>query len=211
MKKLSSFLVALALGISGISCSGTNDPMGAEDSNNLTTENIETLLSMENLDDVVVQLGSGGTFADNGLRICKGFFGEETVCMFTEVEWRVVIVLRALDANGVTDIEVKDIFPAEYSINNVLTNMGTFTVEPTGGGNSATEVKWNIDALPYGAAARLVVILSTELNPAGIQEFTSPGTYDLNPGVNVHWTWDGGNYEWEGLDFQVEAIECNGN
>lgn len=204
-------LFPLLAGIAGFSCTtGSQEPLSAEDSTDLGSMNIQALASMDNLDELAVRMGTGGTWADNGLRVCKGFFGEDTVCMFTKEEWRVPIVLRALDANGVSDIEVKDTFPAEYSVDEVFTNMGTFTVEPTGGDPSATRVVWNVDDLPYGTAARLVVLLSTRQNPAGIQEFTSPGTYDLNPGVNVHWTYNGQAYEIDGiLHLTVDAIECD--
>lgn len=204
-----AFLPALIV-IAGMSCSGGNPagPVATQEAGDLTLD-LQEMAKMENLDDIMLA-GGGGSWVGDGLRICKGFFGANVVCTFEDVEWRVPIVLRVLDQEGITDIEVKDTFPAEYSVDRFIATAGQVTVEPAGGGNSATKVTWTIDELPGGSVARLVMLVSTRTNPAGKQEFTSPGVYDLNPGMDAKWTVDGEEVEVEGINqLFVEAIDCD--
>jgi hypothetical protein len=196
--------------LAGISCSGNNPVTPSTTGMNADMPlDIAEIAKIPNLDDVLLASG-GGTWVGEGIRVCKGFFGENVVCLYTDVEWRVPIVLRVLDEEGISGIELTDTFPAEYSVDRFFVTAGEVTVEPTGGGNSATRVTWTIDELPYGAAVRLVLLVSTRPNPGGNQEFTSPGIYDLNPGLDMKWTVDGEEQEVEGLHrLTVEAIECD--
>ncbi len=218
MKRMLSIITLVMLPslvvLAGISCSsGTStNPMSGENAGAIydpsLLDEIDVIAKGQDIEDVLLA-GGGGTWTGDGIRICKGFFGDNVVCMFTEVTWRVVVVLRVLDENGVQNIEIKDTFPAEYEVERYVTTMGDATVEPVGGGNSATRVEWEVEDLAYGETARLVMLIKTRLNPAGHQEFTSPGIYDLNPGVNAKWDWLGDDYEVdEILQLQVEAIEC---
>ncbi|MFQ6104525.1 MAG: hypothetical protein ACE5OP_09565 [Candidatus Glassbacteria bacterium] len=207
--------LAILVVIAGLGCSSrtSNNPI-SESSHQAIFDpsllgEIDRIAKGQDIEDVILASG-GGTWAGDGIRICKGFFGDNVVCMFTKVTWRVVVVLRALDENGVQDIEIKDTFPAEYEIERYATTLGEATVEPVGGGNSATRVEWEVEDLPQGTTARLVMLVSTRLNPGGNQEFTSPGIYDLNPGVNAEWDYLEDDFEVEEiLGLEVEAIECD--
>jgi hypothetical protein len=206
-------LILVVMAVSSCTDGSSTNPTGTNDSyaifDPLLIAEIDQITKGQDIEDVFLS-GAGDTWSDNGLRICKGFFGTRVTCMFTKITWRVVIALRPLDENGVQNIEFKDTFPAEYEVERYATTMGEATVGPVGGGNSATRVEWEVEDLPFGETARLIMLVSTRPNPGGNQEFTSPGIYDLNPGVNTKWDYMGDDFEVdEILQLQVKAIECD--
>jgi hypothetical protein len=109
----------------------------------------------------------------------------------------------------VTDIYVKDVIPAEFHVEVVSYDRGEVELTPLGVGEMhATMLEWWIDELQPNETALLVFETTTRLNPAGKQEFTSPGIYILNTGYEIHWTYDGEDYEAVSGKYVVEAIDC---
>lgn len=49
----------------------------------------------------------------------------------------------------------------------------------------ATELVWHVGDLAEGEGAQLYFTVATNLNPAGKQRYTSPGTYELNSGPTL--------------------------
>ncbi len=143
---------------------------------------------------------------DWSLRFCKRIAGPDTVCTFTEESWKNAIHMRADDY--VTDIYVKDIIPAEFSVEVTSFSHGEIEVTSLGQGHGATMIEWWIDELQADEQAMMMFVVTTQLNPAGNQEFTSCGTYTINPGYDIHWTYQGETYESETPERTVVAIDC---
>lgn len=103
------------------------------------------------------------------------------------------MLLTVTNQTGVmlTNVVVKERLGAELQIDNpspgagVSVTAGTFS--PWTKGKSA---KWFIDWYPGdlapGASATLTIKAKTDLNPAGHQEYTSPGIYELNSGAALY-------------------------
>ena len=81
-----------------------------------------------------------------------------------------------------TDTTVEDRWGAEIDVLSATASQGTATLTLTG--KSAKEhLVWEIGTLGPGQTVNLVLRAGTDLNPAGRQEYTSPGVYEFNSGV----------------------------
>jgi hypothetical protein len=148
-------------------------------------------------------------FGDESLDFCKRIAGPDTVCTFSEEMWKNVIHMHALE--DVSEIYVKDIVPAEFDVRVIRYTHGTVVVTPLGQGEmGATMIEWWIDGLQADEQAMLIFAAATRENPAGRQEFTSPGTYAVNPGYDIHWTYHGMRYESRSGARTIVAIDCGG-
>jgi hypothetical protein len=108
-----------------------------------------------------------------------------TITESTETQWAVVIDVTNTYGYTMEDVVVKDRFGAEIEIDEVLEiTDGTYT-ETTKGKSAKVFLTWDIGDLPDGETARLALLVSTDLNPAGKQEYSSPGTYELNSGATL--------------------------
>jgi hypothetical protein len=145
-------------------------------------------------------------FGDESLRFCKRIAGPDTVCTFTEESWKNTIHMRADDF--VTDIYVKDIIPAEFSVEVTSFSHGEVEVTSLGQGHGATMIEWWIDELQANEQAMMMFVVTTRRNPAGNQEFTTYGTYTINPGYDISWTYRGETYESGTPERTVVAIDC---
>jgi hypothetical protein len=56
---------------------------------------------------------------------------------------------------------------------------------------------WEIGYLDPGVEAKLAFHISTDLNPAGKQEYTSPGCYELNSGATLKFKYEDVQYSEE--------------
>jgi hypothetical protein len=108
-----------------------------------------------------------------------------TVHVGEEVQWAVVIdVVNPYDYS-MTDVVITDRFGAEIEIEEVFSvTHGTVDLK-TNGKSQKVFLKWDIGDLNHDEMARLVLLVSTDLNPAGHQEYTSPGVYELNSGATL--------------------------
>jgi hypothetical protein len=98
------------------------------------------------------------------------------------VNFLIVIQVHNPSGQTGTNVTVKDRFGAEIDITSAIPSVGTATL--TTKGKSAKEfIEWNIGTLGPGGTANLVLKGNTDMNPAGKQEYTSPGVYEFNSGA----------------------------
>jgi len=142
--------------------------------------------------------------------------------LFTEYQWNIRITIRNNNPYPINDVRLKDKLGAEFKIDSVSeytftyspyerdgavevdgsfgalnkdgVAFGTFFVYWTGNSIKA-HFEWYIGTIPAGHGAQVYMRISTDTNPAGMQEFTSCGEYYLNSGATVQW--DGGSAETE--------------
>ncbi len=118
------------------------------------------------------------------------------------VEFRMAILIRAYRGYDWTDIMVYDRISAELDV-----DLGSF--EASQGtvvhcahlgrhGRGATLLIWDVGDLEAsdipGEGASLYFTAFTNINPAGKQRYTSPGTYELNSGPTLKCIEDGHQY-----------------
>lgn len=72
----------------------------------------------------------------------------------------------------------------EGYLNKTGVNFDGFTIFWTGNSVKA-HFQWDIGYIPEDETATIYVVVSTDTNPAGWQEYTSCGWYDLNSGATV--------------------------
>jgi len=53
------------------------------------------------------------------------------------------------------------------------------------GKSQKVHLKWYIGNLAPGKTAQLILLVSTDINPAGHQEYTTPGVYEMNSGATL--------------------------
>ncbi len=96
-----------------------------------------------------------------------------------------------------TDIVVTDNLAAEIEIDRVSSvSQGTLEIRYTGRSEKA-HLTWNVGTLQPDEWAWFTLEISTDLNPAGRQEYTSPGVYELNSGPTMKYYVDGIKYSLE--------------
>ncbi|UCE36231.1 MAG: hypothetical protein JSW00_11895, partial [Thermoplasmata archaeon] len=93
------------------------------------------------------------------------------------------------DIDDVTmeNVVVYDVLPAELELLDYELTQGTLTATTKGKGKmGSTHLTWVVGDLT--GEAELILKIATRKNPAGKQEFTSPGVYVLNEGVTAEGT-----------------------
>jgi hypothetical protein len=121
----------------------------------------------------------------------------------TETQWAVVIDIVNPFSYTMNDTVITDRFGAEieidepfpYSITHGTVSNTTTEDKSKGpakgkpdkrkGTSEKVFLTWEIGDLDPGETARLILLVSTDLNPAGHQEYTSPGIYELNSGATL--------------------------
>ena len=113
----------------------------------------------------------------------------------TCIVWLVTITVSNPHQYTMTDTIVTDHFGAELAVL-YPGPLSTVTIDPVihDHGNSGKEsfktqyrLIWEVGSLLPGGFATLELLVWTKLNPAGHQEYTSPGTYTLNSGPTAKW------------------------
>jgi hypothetical protein len=110
---------------------------------------------------------------------------DEIIEVGEEVCWVLTIrVINSLETT-ITDAVVTDRFSAEIEIDEPFPySITQGTVEYTTKGKSEKVfLTWTIGDLDPLAEATLTLLVSTDLTPDGIQEYTEPGIYELNSGA----------------------------
>jgi hypothetical protein len=75
-------------------------------------------------------------------------------------------------------------------------------------GNSCkVHFMWTIGGMTAGETATIYLVISTDLNPAGHQEFTSCGTYFLNSGATVKGFVNGKQVSAEANPIKIKAVD----
>jgi hypothetical protein len=109
--------------------------------------------------------------------------GPDEVLAHTYNKWELrIIISGATPNNSYEKVVVYDVLPAELELLEYELTQGTLTVTKKGKGKmGATHLYWDVGNLENDA--ELIIKIATRKNPAGKQEFTSPGTYFLNEGA----------------------------
>lgn len=110
-----------------------------------------------------------------------------TITEKTENQWAFVFEFTNPYEYEINDVTVTDRFGAELEIDEPFPETITHgTASYTTKGNSEKVfLTWDIGTLGPEETARLIIVVSTDLNPAGKQEYTSPGIYELNSGATL--------------------------
>lgn len=123
--------------------------------------------------------------------------GIEEGYTLTYYEWELLITVSNTGGSALDDVVVTDVLPAELQLlgMNVSTGVASFVdladdsqtraapAPPTVYPVKSTHIRWDVGPLEAGQSETLYMTVCTRLNPAGNQEFTSPGTYLINEGA----------------------------
>ncbi|MEW5936568.1 MAG: PKD domain-containing protein [Candidatus Thermoplasmatota archaeon] len=110
--------------------------------------------------------------------------GPDVVETHTCYGWTLEITVINEGGSFATDVYVYDVLPAELELINHTITHGTFAYVQNGHGQmGSTSLTWYVGSLGPQEEALLTLCIATTTNPAGHQEFTSPGTYSLNDGA----------------------------
>jgi hypothetical protein len=85
-------------------------------------------------------------------------------------------------------------------------NFGDFRIFWTGN-SCKVHFMWTIGPMTAGETATIYLVISTDLNPAGHQEFTSCGTYFLNSGATVKGFVNGKQVSAETDPIEIKAVD----
>ncbi|WP_457752567.1 COG1470 family protein [Thermococcus sp.] len=111
--------------------------------------------------------------------------GNTTVHIKTNQSWTMRIQVTNYGAER--EFVIKDVIPAEFEVdlNRTSATNGTYTFTSQGAGDmGSTHMEWRV-TVGAGESEYIDITIYTRLNPAGQQEFTSPGTYILNEGAEL--------------------------
>ncbi len=102
--------------------------------------------------------------------------GNTAVPLYEREVWTFRILVESELGDNYT---VLDTIPAEFEVLDIFASSGSYTQNYHG---RSCEIVWNVhvDGSEY-----MDVTVATKLNPAGKQEFTSPGSYNLNDGAEI--------------------------
>jgi hypothetical protein len=104
--------------------------------------------------------------------------------MREEIGWVMEISVKNTFPFTMQDVVVSDRLAAELKLDYYLPATAD-VVTKLQGKSEKVSLTWNIGTLSPGSSASLKLYVSTDLNPSGKQEFTSPGCYELNSGSVV--------------------------
>jgi len=126
--------------------------------------------------------GCSITVSNQGVELEKFLIaGNESVKTNEKMFWTFRI---SLTNHGVLEnFTVKDTIPAEFEVVSVETSAGSYTLKQSGNGEmGVTKLTWVVET---DKTEYIDVNVSTKLNPAGKQEFTSSGLHYLNSGAKL--------------------------
>lgn len=124
---------------------------------------------------------------------------------FERAAWLVTITVDNVNGAPITDVTVDDRFGGEYCVALRSRTQGTVVITASG----TTEkpmVRWTVGTIPAGGRATLVLRVSTDHNPAGKQEFTTPGVYTMNSGAVLKYYLGGVQQSRTSDQLQVTAV-----
>lgn len=126
-----------------------------------------------------------------------------------DVHWQMAISIAppASIPGPITDVVVSDRFGAEWEIIEItIVSQGTVTTW-TKGESEKVFLRWDVGTLNPGEMAYIIFQISTDLNPSGKQEYTSPGCYQLNSGAVLKFRYEGRQYSAYTLPIHVSVAE----
>lgn len=119
---------------------------------------------------------------DKGIGVVQAH--STTAIVGTETGWTLVITIANPFGYIMEDAVITDRFGAEIEIDSVVASVGTVT-EKTKGKSDKVFLTWEIGDLAISGTATLTLEISTDLNPAGHQEYTELGEEELNSGATL--------------------------
>ncbi|NYT12538.1 MAG: hypothetical protein GKC03_08345 [Methanomassiliicoccales archaeon] len=134
-------------------------------------------------DDLMILVYEGATLS-------KTADGPDVVIVNTNNSWEFTFIVKNNFDYDMVDAILKDHFGAEldYIADSVMANLLTeYDISYSKGTMKQVRMEWSLDQIVEGEAFMLQMTVYTKLNPAGKQEYTSPGTYDLNSGATLKW------------------------
>jgi hypothetical protein len=129
------------------------------------------------------------------------FEGPIEVAALCESTWTVTYMLTNSGDDAMRSVTVKDHFAANLEVELVSVSKGTYTRDASKSGLQE-RMLWSLDRLLPGESAVLKIELVTGKNPAGKQEFTSPGFQDLSSCATVKWADEMGH----GMSMESDGI-----
>jgi len=120
--------------------------------------------------------------------------GPTTVPLNTNVQW--LIAIQFYTPVAINDVVVKDNLGAELEIDlpfpySISQGSASYITQ---GGSNQVRLTWDVGDVPADTTCTLAYLVSTDLNPAGIQEYTSCGCYALNSGATIKYYYMGVKY-----------------
>jgi len=113
----------------------------------------------------------------------------------TDVQWALEIEVTNSFSYTMTGVVITDRFGAEIELDDYdpLTPEVIDEYEKTlgewffttSGKSKKVFLTWEIGDLDPGETARLIILVSTDINPSGQQEYTTPDIYELNSGSTL--------------------------
>jgi hypothetical protein len=146
------------------------------------------LMSLGVSDDLLILVYEGATLS-------KAADGPDVVIVGTNVSWEFTFIVKNNFDYDMVDAILKDNFGAEldYIPDSVMFNLLTETeIVYSKGAMKQVRLEWSIEQIVEGEAYMLQMTVYTKLNPAGMQEYTSPDCYALNSGATLKWYDDQG-------------------
>lgn len=131
--------------------------------------------------------------------------------MIIEVGEEVVWMMHISTSNwwgtdDFTDVVVKDNLGAELEIDRIVSvSHGTVDIRLTGK-SEKVHLTWYVGTLAPGERAHLYFEVSTDYNPGGKQEYTTPGWYELNSGPTAKYRVLGKRYSYEASNIWIEVL-----
>jgi hypothetical protein len=108
---------------------------------------------------------------DGVIEVGENIVWQFTISLYNDMPW------------AMEGLSIRDNFGAELELDEEpYVSQGEVDVKLKGKSQKVT-LFWDVGDLAPGETAYLTVQVSTDLNPAGHQEYTSPGTYQLNSGA----------------------------
>lgn len=134
--------------------------------------------------------------------------GDGIIEVGERIEFDIVIHTENYWEQTAENVRLYDRFGAELEVVSWYAE-GTYDNDPeftTKGNSHKVFLFWDIGTHEPGENATLYLTMATDLNPAGRQEYTSPGTYELNSGAVVKKIYDGVQYSWETGELSIEVF-----
>jgi hypothetical protein len=135
--------------------------------------------------------------------LSPSLWDNDHVPLNTYVAWLLTIQVINNNDYAIENVRVKDRLGGELmlldydqstpEIDPKMISQGTWSYS-LHGQTEKVFLEWDVGVLAPHTTATFVIGIGTDTNPAGHQEYTSPGCYELNSGATVKWIYDGEQY-----------------
>jgi hypothetical protein len=129
-----------------------------------------------------------------------GSFENDAVPVNTMVGWMFRVYIENPFSEDMTNVVVKERFAKELmvctgcpDIPDPYASQGIMELTMKGKTNWFW-LEWDVGTIPSGGYAVLILVMATDMNPKGHQEFTETGDYELNNGAILRY--DMGGFKW---------------